>query len=375
MSTIRGFAVSVATAMLVALSVVAQRPTNEHVPQWQIDAGGKQAFDAASVKPSKSSVGGHSNFGQSGGHLTMVDVALLGLVAQAYKFTNLSDATNMIFGLPEWARSAQFDIEAEAPGNPTVDQKRLMLQSLLSDRFHLAAHWEKRRLPVYAAVLINPGKVGPQLRPHEDDTECKATSDGGTGAPSSQESISGTSSSSSESPAEAAAALLRQYPCGRVAGGLLVANDHDRIWTGGRKLDMATIATSIGGVEATDRPVVDGTGLSGLFDFTVEWSHQLQALSVNPEPDVSGMLSLPMRFELNWGSNWKRRSAQSMSSSSITSKRRRPTRSWYHPSQLLWPMEQTHVHRLAENVPLNGLHDVGARLKRIGAGLHVNRCI
>jgi uncharacterized protein (TIGR03435 family) len=130
-----------------------------------------------------------------------------------------------------------------------------------------------------------------QLRPYRDDTECKAASTGGTGEQSTPGSAA-ASPSSSEAVAEAAVALLGQYPCGRVEGGLLVANDHDRIWTGGRKLDMSIIADSIGEMEAVDRPIVDRTGLSGLFDFTVEWSHKLQALSVNPEPDVSGMMSL-----------------------------------------------------------------------------------
>ncbi len=160
-----------------------------------------------------------------------------------------------------------------------------MLQSLLADRFHLVAHREKRLLPVYAAVLAKPGRLGPQLHRHENDAECKADSAGGT--------ETATAPSSSLQPAEAAATLLRQYPCGRIEGGLLVASDHDRIWTGGRRVDMSMITTSIGEMEATDRPIVDRTGLSGLFDFTVEWSHQLQTLSVSPEPDASGMLSLP----------------------------------------------------------------------------------
>jgi uncharacterized protein (TIGR03435 family) len=275
-------------------SAAAQAPSAQlPVPQWQIDAGGKMAFDAASVKLSKSSAGGRGNLGQSGGHVSMTVAPLLSIVAQAYNFPSLSDATNMIFGLPEWARSARLDIEAEAPGNPTLDQKRLMLQSLLADRFHLVAHREKRQLPVYAVVLAKPGKLGPQLRPHTNDKECKDALAGLTGAQPSAGGVGAASSSSSEAPAEAAAALLQQYPCGRVEGGLLASSDHDRIWTGGRQLDMGTIASSIGGMEATDRPIVDRTGLSGLFDFTVEWSHQLQALSVNPEPDVSGMMSLP----------------------------------------------------------------------------------
>jgi len=36
---------------------------------------------------------------------------------------------------PKWLRTDRFEIEAEAQGNPTKDQMRLMMQSLLTDRF------------------------------------------------------------------------------------------------------------------------------------------------------------------------------------------------------------------------------------------------
>jgi uncharacterized protein (TIGR03435 family) len=185
--------VAVLPVTLVKSQASEDRPPT---PQWQIDAGGKMVFDAVSVKLSKSTEGGRGNLGQSGGHVSMTVAPLLSIVAQAYKFTNLSDATNMIFGMPDWARSARFDIEAEAPGNPTLDQKRLMLQSLLADRFHLVEHREKRVLPVYAAVLAKPGRLGPQLHRHENDAECKADSAGGT--------ETATAPSSSLQPAEAA---------------------------------------------------------------------------------------------------------------------------------------------------------------------------
>jgi bla regulator protein BlaR1 len=257
------------------------------MPQWQIDAGGKMAFDAASVKLNKSGDGGHNNLGQPGGHVAMTSVSLRQLMAQAYKFASLSDATNMILGMPDWASSERFDIQAEAPGNPTVDQKRLMLQSLLANRFKLAVHHETRQLPVYELAMARPGKLGPQIHPHADNTQCDDAPAGRTGAQQQSDSPS-----AARSPAETAAVALQQFPCGRVVGGLLGPNDRDQIRSGGRRVDMKTIAASLGGMEAMDHPILDRTGLSGVFDFTIEWNHQLQSISANPALVEASGLSL-----------------------------------------------------------------------------------
>src|SRR5579863_5872518 len=68
--------------------------------------------------------------------------------------------------------SLRFDIEATAKGSPTVEQKQLMLQSLLEDRFKLVVHHETRQLPIYEVVLTKAGKLGPQLTRHVDNTNC-----------------------------------------------------------------------------------------------------------------------------------------------------------------------------------------------------------
>src|ERR1700680_1841296 len=49
-------------------------------------------------------------------------------------------------GLPQWIDSADavFDIEAKADGPVTQEQCKLMLQSLLADRFKLVGHRERR---------------------------------------------------------------------------------------------------------------------------------------------------------------------------------------------------------------------------------------
>jgi len=64
-----------------------------------------------------------------------------------------------------------------AEGGPTKDQMRLMIRSLLADRFKLAVHTETRQVPVLAFVLAKPGgvlgKPGPQLQPHPADVPCR----------------------------------------------------------------------------------------------------------------------------------------------------------------------------------------------------------
>src|SRR5580658_5634043 len=76
-----------------------------------------------------------------------------------------------------------FDIEAQAPGNPTKDQMRLMIQSLLAERFKLAVHFETRDAPVFALTLVKPGKTGPKLLPHSEGPPCPDYTPPELGAP------------------------------------------------------------------------------------------------------------------------------------------------------------------------------------------------
>ena len=76
--------------------------------------------------------------------------------------------------LPKWAREESIVIEAKADGNPTKDQMRLMVQSLLADRFKLTLHFERRQTPVFALALAKPGRLGPKLRPHAEGPPCDA---------------------------------------------------------------------------------------------------------------------------------------------------------------------------------------------------------
>jgi len=51
-----------------------------------------------------------------------------------------------------------YDIDAVTPvDNPTTSELRIMLQSVLAERFNLRSHWQEKDLPVYALVVARSG--------------------------------------------------------------------------------------------------------------------------------------------------------------------------------------------------------------------------
>jgi uncharacterized protein (TIGR03435 family) len=148
--TRRNWKCSVLTIVMLAilaapLSAIQKAPTGKGLE-----------FEAASIKPNKSvDVGGANiNLGRPGGRVMISKFSLRMLMGQAFDLHSLSDALNLIIGVPNWGDSEHFDIEAVAEGSPGISEKRFMLQSLLADRFKLAFHDESRQRPVYALVTV-----------------------------------------------------------------------------------------------------------------------------------------------------------------------------------------------------------------------------
>jgi uncharacterized protein (TIGR03435 family) len=150
------------------------------VPDWQRAAGEKLAFEVASIRqisPDPAWVGNHfeinaqDQFVPTGG-LFRANARLIMYLIFAYKITDSSQYDSLVAQLPKWGNIDQFVIEARAQGDPTKDQYRLMMQTLLAERFKLKIHTENRGLPVYALVLDKPGRLGPALQPHPDNAPC-----------------------------------------------------------------------------------------------------------------------------------------------------------------------------------------------------------
>jgi uncharacterized protein (TIGR03435 family) len=94
--------------------------------------------------------------GVTGNRFREVYVGLADLIVDAYKVKKFQ-----IAGLPGWGDSGVdlFEVEARIPDSvaATPDNARLMLQTLLADRFQLRIHHESRLLPVYALVISKKG--------------------------------------------------------------------------------------------------------------------------------------------------------------------------------------------------------------------------
>jgi uncharacterized protein (TIGR03435 family) len=251
-------------------------------------------FDVASIRPSKPDAPQHTNvpldagyvYGSispddtrsaAGGYLIATHQALWRYIVFAYKLSATQEMALRFSiyngvpksGAPFWvtgsfdAAPEFFDISARAPADTSIDQMRLMMQALLSDRFHLALHTVTADAPVFALVLSKPGRTGPNLRPHPPTDSCAAPSPPNQSAPIQQEPRPSTSPS-----------IVGDLPplCGVIAHVPSSASDWHH---GGRAIALSLLATTMPtmtGLAAIPRPVIDRTGLSGLYDFTLHWN-------------------------------------------------------------------------------------------------------
>ncbi|MGA2143354.1 MAG: TIGR03435 family protein [Bryobacteraceae bacterium] len=183
-------------------------------------------FEVASVKPSPPDAWKSVKTGCTGGPgtsdpglLTCRNLTLLNYLMVAY------DIRRREYSGPDWIETAQFDIDAKLPPGTDMAQCRLMIQSLLKDRFRLAAHREERSMAVYELAVP---KGGMKLKSPAAGSEAK-------GGPIS----------------------LKPQP--HEGWHLQMANQTMRVF-----VDMLTPHLRL--------PIVDATGLTGRYDFDLTWT-------------------------------------------------------------------------------------------------------
>ena len=205
--------------LLVALSGALLAQTLEGT--WQgtgpLPEGTKIEFEVASIKPSPEGQPGNGGFNVTATELLSRNTSLADIITFAFEIhvTQLS-------GLPGWAKTERYDIAARLPqgGEPSDAQLRIMLKNLLQSRFGLSFHTEKREISVYA---ISIGKNGP-------------------------------------------------------AGIKMVKNTTNGIRIGSQGLGRVTLSGATMAnfaiqlqLRVLDRPVIDQTGLTDRYDFTLNW--------------------------------------------------------------------------------------------------------
>jgi len=194
-----------------------------------------QSFEVASVRVHQSAVDapiiknpGANPIRISGNRVDLQMVTLKDLVMAAYGVKEYQVAK-----APEWAGAVDslFDVSAKTSGStpPTTEQVRPMLQALLAERFKLKIRRESKQLSVYnlTVATAGPNATGPKL---------KAVAEGAPPTPNMRRGSM-----------EQIAALLSLF---------------------------------------LDRPVIDKTGLTGVFDY----SARLAELDVNA-PDSAEVIA------------------------------------------------------------------------------------
>jgi uncharacterized protein (TIGR03435 family) len=273
-----GLNLSLLAAAAAAISSPSLAQTNE-MPEWQKAAGGRMEFEVASVrldtgdfKPPSTPLSNDDGMPPRDG-LFHADFPLSVDIEFAYRVSLAPEQVQaMVAALPGWVKTDRYEIEARSPGKPTKNQVRLMMQSLLEQRFGLKVHVETETVPALAMTLAKPGKLGPRLIPHADGPPCPAA------APS-----------DAPRPPDAKAAfpgLCRVYSMQRNADG-------STEW-GARDTTMALVAGMLPTLGTLGKPVVDQTGLSGNYDVAVEFSmeatrNEMRAPSPSAAPGAEAL--------------------------------------------------------------------------------------
>lgn len=248
---------AMAAAMLIEVLDRPRISAQSATPGWEAAAGGKMSFDVVSVKQNRTGadvpyrvnmpIDPSEVFVPTGGLFRADNMPVVRLIWFAYKMSQVE--VDALHGkLPQWAVDDRFDIEARGPAHATKDQMRLMMQSLLADRFKLEVHTEMRELPVFAAVLVKAGETGPQLQAHPADASCPTL------------------------PQPTPPGAKFPVACGAIHTMQPTAPGRFRF--GARNVAMADVVYPFDPWGKVGRPVLDQTGLSGKFDFSVEFVPQ-----------------------------------------------------------------------------------------------------
>jgi uncharacterized protein (TIGR03435 family) len=184
-------------------------------------AAGRPEFEVASVKPSKPAIDGRLmiRLGGDPGRIDYTNMSLRMLITRAYGVKDYQ-----VTG-PAWMDTERFDVTATHPPNTPREQVQAMLQTLLEDRFKMTVHKEKKVLPAYALTVAKGGhKI--QAQPQET---------GDDGRPQNRGMM-------------------------RIGRGHIESN----------QIPMSQVVDMLSNILA--RPVVDTTGIKGVFDFKLDYT-------------------------------------------------------------------------------------------------------
>ena len=225
------------------------------------------AFDVATIKPIAPD--GRPTAGWVGMqyHPDGIEFAyqsLTDLLCYAYGYKSLR-FDGQVTGVPDWAAKQRYDIVAKISaadipefqklGKDEQEQRReAMMRSMLAERFHLTLHRGTKEVPIYELVVA---KGGIKMQDAATDPNPPQLSKDADGKP-----LPGIRWLKDTS-------IVQAYSMNSLA-------------------DMLAMPAAFVG-----RPVVDKTGLTGAYDFTLDWSvySAHAAAGLSPEDDATSIFT------------------------------------------------------------------------------------
>ncbi len=224
----------VITAVVAAASVAAVAAAAATAQELSpMAATADPAFEVATIKLSDPN-GGSSGFQTSGHRVLVLNESVTSMLMFAYGVQR-----KQVVNTPSWLETDHFDVAGipDIAGEPNVEQYRVMVRKLLADRFHLQFHRDQREMSIY---VLSVGKSGSKLTPSASNPQAGQDQTGNGGA----------------------------------------INDW-RLTNNSMPEFTKFLETQL------DRPVVDGTGLTGKYDFRLKWaSEQAQEADPNTPPTL-----------------------------------------------------------------------------------------
>lgn len=207
-------------------------------------------FEAASIRPSSPGGLPFSGTTLQGNRLRETKVTLLALIRSVHHGDGFTSEQQFAGG-PDWIRTERWDVEAVATITPTRAQFNDMMRNLLADRFKVRVRREQRELPVFALLVARDDRrLGPSLT--IVNVDCTAYKDAFNRL------------QSSSTPRPKPGEPLRPITCDTT-----LSSGPQGTHASGRAIALSQLTQML--TPYFDAPVLDRTGLSGQYDYDLDF--------------------------------------------------------------------------------------------------------
>jgi uncharacterized protein (TIGR03435 family) len=236
-------------------------------------------FEVASVKPAPVPTTGGVFFGPARGGPGTPDPGQI-----TWSFVRLQDLLTTAYDVkpyqvsgPGWLATERYNVVAKVPMGATKEQVRVMWQNLIRERFTLVLHHESKEFQVEDLVI---GKDGSKLKQSAEDPDAAL--------------LVGPPKRDKNGALDRPGAIATIFP-----------GPDSHISTVAKSQPLSHLTNMLG--NALGHPVIDKTGLTGKFDYTIDFKFVFPAqpeaeaaapVASDPGPDIASAVQQQLGLKL-----------------------------------------------------------------------------